>query len=229
MRFVSIIGDSISTFEGLNPEGYDVFYDREMQQENGLTTADDTWWGRVIRALDADLCVNNAWSGSRVTGFGPSAASSGMRTGALHTRDHKPDMVLIYIGCNDFANGVPLESGRKALFFKKDRRYFESAYAAMLSGIKRRYPNAVIVCSTLMRSCVAGYDRWKFPECYGGIEFEKYNQAIRKVCRQENCVLADVAALNMRYETLDGWHPTLEGHELIAHAWLQCLSGSGIL
>ena len=35
MRLVSIVGDSISTFEGFNPPGYAVFYDKEMIEQNG--------------------------------------------------------------------------------------------------------------------------------------------------------------------------------------------------
>ena len=58
MRLVSIVGDSISTFEGFNPPGYAVFYDKEMIERNGLRTVYDTWWAKVNQALHAFLCVN---------------------------------------------------------------------------------------------------------------------------------------------------------------------------
>ena len=35
---ISIMGDSISTFESFNPDGYCVFYDAQMQYVNGLTS-----------------------------------------------------------------------------------------------------------------------------------------------------------------------------------------------
>ena len=39
MKSVSILGDSISTFEGCNPHGYAVFYDKEMQKIRGNEVA----------------------------------------------------------------------------------------------------------------------------------------------------------------------------------------------
>ena len=41
---ISVMGDSISTFESFNPEGYSVFYDIQMQYINDLTSVNDTWW-----------------------------------------------------------------------------------------------------------------------------------------------------------------------------------------
>ncbi len=55
--FVSILGDSISTYSGYNPKGYTVFYDAEMQKRNGLYSAYDTWWAKVNQELRAYLCV----------------------------------------------------------------------------------------------------------------------------------------------------------------------------
>lgn len=67
---ISIMGDSISTFESFNPDGYCVFYDEQMQYINGLTLVNDTWWAQVIQALHGELCVNNSYSGSKVSGEG---------------------------------------------------------------------------------------------------------------------------------------------------------------
>lgn len=67
--FVSILGDSISTYNGFNPHGYAVFYDEEMQKRNGLNSVYDTWWAKVNQELRAYLCVNNSYSGSRVSGM----------------------------------------------------------------------------------------------------------------------------------------------------------------
>lgn len=63
MKSISILGDSISTFEGCSPDGYTVFYDKEMQRVNGLDTMYDTWWAKVIQALHAYLCINNSYNG----------------------------------------------------------------------------------------------------------------------------------------------------------------------
>ena len=60
MKLVSVFGDSISTFNGFNPNGYAVYYDREQQIANGLNSVYDTWWAKVNQALHAFLCVNNS-------------------------------------------------------------------------------------------------------------------------------------------------------------------------
>ena len=229
MRFVSIIGDSISTYEGFNPDGYAVFYDRERQIRNNLSSVYDTWWAKVNQALHAYICVNNSYSGSMVSGFGFPAASSEARTGRLHTSRFFPDIILIYIGFNDYGYGVPVRAEGNWGHTIPNWNCFEDAYSQMLSNIKRCYPYATIVCGTLMRTCIAGNDSWSFPENFAGHAFEEYNQAIRRVCKKENCFLADVAAEYPYYETLDGSHPTKNGHITLSKAWISSLSGLGIL
>ena len=109
MRYVSVIGDSISTYEDFNPSGYAVFYDSQMQKKNNMNSVQDTWWTKVNQSLHAYICVNNSFSGSTVTGSGFPAASSESRTGALHKTNCMPDIILVYIGFNDFAQGVPIK------------------------------------------------------------------------------------------------------------------------
>lgn len=108
MRMVSILGDSISTYEGYNPPDYKVFYQGEMLRKNELTSVYDTWWAQVNQFLGAYLCVNNAYSGSSVTGTLPYSASETKRTWALHTQQYSPNIVLVYIGFNDFGQGAPV-------------------------------------------------------------------------------------------------------------------------
>ena len=55
----SIMGDSISTYEGYNPFLYDVFYTEERAALAGLRSADDTWWMQVIHAFGGELCIIN--------------------------------------------------------------------------------------------------------------------------------------------------------------------------
>ena len=48
-RLFSILGDSISTFEGCNPAGFRVFYEGERREATGVREARDTWWEMCIR------------------------------------------------------------------------------------------------------------------------------------------------------------------------------------
>ncbi len=229
MRKVSIVGDSISTCEGFQPEGYAVFYDRATQAAHGLAGVYDTWWAQVNQALHACLCVNNSYSGSRVTGDCFPSAAAGQRMQCLHNGAGQPDLILIYIGFNDFGSGVRVwRRGWDRLLRRGERPFFD-AYEEMLSQIRRNYPHAAVVCATLMRTAIAGKEGWSFPEDFAGVRLEDYNQAIRAACRRKRCYLADIAALGLRYETLDGSHPTAAGHRTLAGAWRYCLGAAGLL
>lgn len=150
-KMVSILGDSISTFEGFNPKGYCVYYDKVMQSTNGLNSVYDIWWAQVIRELDAYLCVNNSYSGSKVTGKEFPAASCDERIRFLHTEKYMPDIILIYLGFNDFGNGVRTKG--------IDSMSFEYSYDTMLSKIKILYSDSKIICGTLMKSKIRGEEK----------------------------------------------------------------------
>ncbi len=221
---LSILGDSVSTYDGYNPEGYDVFYQGDTISKNGLAGVEDTWWYQVSRFFGMSVCMNNSFSGSRVTGDKFPAASSEERYQKLHNGIKKPDIVLIYLGFNDFGNGVRIQkSGYKDLLTRGEL-FFENAYEIMLKGIKATYPKAYVVCATLMKTRVKDNDEWEFPESYGGVKYGDYNDAIRIACKKQKCYLADLSASTVRYETLDGSHPTVGGHKTISDIWISCLS-----
>ena len=222
MKLVSILGDSVSTFQGYNPRGYSVFYDASMQRVNGLNSVSDTWWDRVITSMNARLCVNNSYSGSRVTGDCFPAAACEERLQNLGTQGEQPDYILIYAGFNDFAGGAELISSL-------DTYGFEDSYDQMLRTIRQNYPSARTVCATLMRTRVRGDHNWQFPEYWAGIGLEDYNNVIRWTAQENRCDLADLARSSVRYETLDGAHPTAQGHREIAENWIRCLADLGIL
>ena len=223
---ISVMGDSISTFESFNPEGYSVFYDSQMQYINGLTSVNDTWWAQVIQVLHGELCVNNSYSGSKVSGEGFPSACSAERCGSLHTPQVSPDIILIYMGFNDFGNGVPIHG--KLFSFKRNPAFFADAYDCMLDRLRKNYPEAKIVYATLMRTAIGASD-WPFPETYAGVLFDDYNNAIRNIGEKENCYLADINLLNLRYETRDGSHPTKLGHTILADAWIRSLEQLDII
>ena len=222
MKLVSILGDSVSTFQGYNPRGYSVFYDASMQRVNGLNSVSDTWWDMVIKSMHARLCVNNSYSGSRVTGDSFPAAACEERLQNLGTQEAHPDYILIYAGFNDFAGGAELISSL-------DTYGFEDSYDQMLRTIRQNYPSARTVCATLMRTRVRGDHNWQFPEYWAGIGLEDYNNVIRWTAQENRCDLADLARSSVRYETLDGAHPTAQGHREIAVNWIKCMADLRIL
>ena len=161
--FVSILGDSISTYSGFNPDGYVVFYDEEMQKRNGLQSVYDTWWAKVNQWVGAYLCVNNSYSGSRVSGLEFPTGHCQERVMHLSTPENTPDLILIYLGFNDFGYGVPISCAPQSNDGRINLMYFEDAYHQMLTGVRYFYPNAKIVCGTLMRTTLEQDKEWNFP------------------------------------------------------------------
>ena len=221
---VSIIGDSISTYSGYNPKGYAVYYDEEMQVCNGLRSVYDTWWAKVNQALSAYLCVNNSYSGSMVSGQGFPAGCCQERIEHLMTTEDSPDLILIYLGLNDWGYGVPVSCAPLSNNGRANMFYFEDAYHHMLTGLRYFYPNAKIICATLMKTTLSQDSLWVFPDRLGGINIDDYNEAIRRAAANCHINIADLAKHNGRYETLDGAHPTAKGHQTIADVWIDCLS-----
>ncbi len=220
--FVSILGDSISTYEGYIPVGYDAYYEVWNCMRNGLKTVDDTWWKRVLDYFGWELCVNNSFSGSRVSGLTFPSANVDTRAKQLHKKDKMPDIILIYIGFNDFGFGA--KNRPRRIREEKDAAYFFDAYRLMLEKIKETYPNAKVICATLLEGYCCDDKTWTMPQIlYGEETFSSYNDSIRLACRRENVSLVDLNATNIRYETLDGTHPTVTGHEQLAKVWIEHL------
>lgn len=212
---ISIMGDSISTFEGFNPPNYHVYYTLTMAKANGLQSVDDTWWKQVIDGLEGELCVNDSYSGSFVVGNGVKPACSQQRCGGLHYRDNTPDIILVYMGTNDRGNRVEIDLDEPDNPLK-----FYGAYRLMLKQIKENYPMAKIVCATVPVAYVRGYEEFKNSENFLQ-DVKEYNEAIKTAVKEENCLIADIALADKRYETLDGCHPTKEGHRTLAKLWLE--------
>lgn len=216
----SILGDSISTLEGFNPKDYNVFYADDNCVKSGVVEAEDTWWDKVIGFFGGELLVNNSWSGSRVTKLRgneqlfPSGCSD-ERTSALHINDVKPDVILVYLGTNDWAFGA--STGKGARVRRNNySEFFDFAYDGMLKKLKKNYPESEIWCCTLCETYISKRPDFQFPHEYAGTHIEEYNQIIRKVVRRRKCKLIDLYSCGTAYDSIDGTHPTSDGMNTIA-------------
>lgn len=214
----SILGDSISTLAGYNPKGYKVFFDESNGEKASVHDMNDTWWGKVIDFFGGELLVNNSWSGSRVTGKSATLFPSGCsneRTSYLHMNGVKPNVIIIYFGFNDWANGVALDDTH--VFEESlDYSYFARAYNKMLENVTSNYPNAEIWCCTLNTTYMSTNQRFKFPYMHGGIHIEEYNREIKQSANNYNCKIADLYKYNTPYDTIDGLHPNADGMNTLA-------------
>lgn len=220
---ISILGDSISTLEGWNPEGYNVFFTETNRIRAKMKDWKDTWWGRVISTLDAELLVNNSWSGSRISHLSESkrqfpSGCSDERTNGLHKGDVMPDIIVIYLGTNDWGYGVPTK--RKRLFGQDDCCFCD-AYRIMLKKLEKNYPKAEILCCTLNATYMSRDSDFIFPYSLGGVHMEAYNEIIRDIAKKEGCKVIDLARYKEPYDSIDGSHPNSEGMKTLASIMLR--------
>lgn len=108
-KTVSILGDSISTFSGV-PNVLNYVY-----PNISVKTQTDTWWQQVIDTLGMELLVNNASGGSRALSdeyFNGTGIRNGNHAAYrdrcinLHNGSKKPDVILVFMGTNDFSYHV---------------------------------------------------------------------------------------------------------------------------
>ena len=234
-RYVSVLGDSISTLKGWNPEGFAVFYEDGRDELAGLQGPQDTWWGKVISYLNGTLLVNGSWSGSMVQGQGYPAAWSPERIAALSCDGIAPDDILVFLGTNDYgwATAAAQACGRSfaapACLNLEDYPEsvagaapagtldgFKDAYATMLHALREAYPQARVWCLTLLPGRVMGTPHPTHAWNLRGINMRAYCDAILEVAEACGCTGLDVAGFGFDYESLEGTHPTNLGMNQIA-------------
>lgn len=229
----SVLGDSISTLDGYNPLGYNLFYFGENCFRSGVREMKDTWWGKVIDFFGGELLVNNSWSGSRVTQLPGSdslfpSGCSDERTGNLHISNVVPDVIIVYLGTNDWANGVPIEFEGCTLLGHEYNDIFVSAYGNMIRKIRSNYPNAEIWCCTLCATFMSSDPSFHFPYKYNGNYINKYNQIIETVANQQNCKLIDLFSYSVPYDSIDGSHPNVNGMNTLATLMIRSIGGKDV-
>lgn len=113
------------------------------------------------------------------------------RTNSLHTNEDKPELIIIYLGTNDWAYGVLVEdySDDFPLPAATIEHYksFEGSYSEMLCKVTRNYPNAEVWCCTLCETVIEGKPSFRFPHTYAGTHIEQYNGVIRRTAQEFGC------------------------------------------
>ena len=228
---LSILGDSISTFEGWIPEGNSVFY-----PQNGMVQdVSRTWWKIVLDETGFALCVNGSSSGSTCRGDSlasdPMIGCSDFRIGQLEGADGKaPDVIIVYMGTNDVVESIPIggNDGTKPV----EEGYvdqFSDAYTLILNKLEERYPMARIYCCTLLPVGDWGTQQPFVPFVNGvGLTSEAYSDQIRTIAQNRGIPVIDlyycgITIDNMSEMTSDGVHLTPEGMRCVAEAVLECI------
>ncbi|WP_182279417.1 SGNH/GDSL hydrolase family protein [Collinsella intestinalis] len=244
-RGFSVLGDSISTLMGWVPEGWRVHYEGEVHVD-GVERPQDTWWGRVIDHFDGHLIANSSFSGSVVEGYGFPAGNSEKRIASLlGARGECPDVVLVYMGINDYGwgggrnqvMGGSLSASARPEDLAGERSVewvvgpdaldrFDAAYRDVLAAIRRLAPSSEIWCLTLCPATSPSEAERCYKYQIRGIELDAYNRAIVRAAREAGAHVADVRAYGIQYDAVDGCHPSALGMRQIADMVIARMEGS---
>ena len=173
-KYVSILGDSISTYKGYNPDG------QAYTEQADLTDVKKTWWGYLLNKLGAKLCVNNSENG--ICCCSNQGAVNLGRHKALHreagqeyinldgsksTFDEviNPDIILVFLGHNDYNSGnkafgtYDLITTRATDY--KDTSNICAGFESLMIGLTYAYPDATVYIMNPIY--VGGADKSKWP------------------------------------------------------------------
>lgn len=230
---VSILGDSISTYDGWIPEGYNVFY----PLSGDVTDVSQTWWKSLIDDTGMELCANNSSSGSTCIGDSrciddPSyGCSDGRLTQMSGNQGRIPDIIIIYMGTNDLLKGIPIgDNDGTRLVEEGNIENFSDAYCLILDKLESYYPTAQIYCCSLAQ---VGDWGTKEPfvtfENHLGLTAADYSDRIRVIAENKGLSVIDlyhcgIEIDNLHKMTTDGVHLTPGGMEYVKNAVLSGLS-----
>lgn len=230
---LSILGDSISTFDGWIPEGFTVFYPFDGE----VTDVSQTWWMQLLDDTGMELCSNNSSAGSTCVGDSlsvddPLYGCSGLRMSLLNGEQGRmPDIIIIFMGTNDLLNDVPIgDNDGTELVEEGVIGNFSDAYCLMLDKLASDYPVAQIYCCTLLPVGDWGTPGQPFVTFVNrlGLTSEDYSRQIQVIAESKGVPVIDlyhcgIEIDNLDVMTTDGAHPTPEGMKCVEQAVLNCI------
>ena len=195
---VSILGDSYSTFQGMNPEGYAPFYPND---KNDVTKVEQTWWSLYIKAMGYELEKNNSWGGTTIcnTGYGGMDATANSFN-ARYELLGNPDIIFVFGGTNDAWARSPIGEYKYADWTKDDCKAFRPALACLLVNLQKKYPKAKVyaILNSELR--------------------EEINESSREVCKHYNVPLIELHDI----EKQNG-HPSISGMKSICEQLIKAI------
>lgn len=230
---LSILGDSLSTYEGWIPEECAFFFPRN----GALTDVSETWWMQLLNDTGMALCSNNSSSGS--TCVGDSLFAGEMKYGCSEDRisllagsgGKMPDVVIVFMGTNDLVNGVPLgDNDGTEMVEEGEIDNFSDAYTLILDKISSEYPAAQVYCCGLHQVGDWGTTQpFVIFTNYLGLTAEDYSKQIQTIAGNKGASYIDlyhcgIEVDNLSQTTSDGVHFTPLGMGYVKEAVLHCLT-----
>ncbi len=231
-KVISILGDSISTYEGYIPaaDGFNLEHVARYPQSNLLTDVNETWWMQVVTKLNAKLGVNESWRSTEIGNIYDVEVNSGYEGTkacmASLTRiqnlgsNGTPDIILFYGGTNDITQRrivgdfstetAPLHVDLTSV--KWDT--VAEAYVTAIMRMQYYYPDAQIIAMLPT-----------YTSNNTNSVIEKYNTVFANICKHYKIPYIDLRNCGITTSHLpDGTHPNAEGMDYITNAVLNAMS-----
>ena len=227
-KTLSILGDSISTYEEWIPDEYVCFF--PMYGE--VSDVDKTWWKMFMDDAAMQFCANSSSAGSTCVGDSlsvddPKFACSNYRIDDLIGKGGAyPDVIIIYMGTNDCLTNVPIGENDGTQFVDEGViENFSDAYTLILDKLESQYPGAQIYCCTLTQIGSWGSGDKPFVTFVNseGLTSEDYSRQIETIASNRGLTAIDlyncgITEKNMHKYVTDGVHLNAEGMKLICDA-----------
>lgn len=149
-----ILGDSYSTFRGFIPEENESYYPnrKECQVKDHRLT----WWYRFAEMMQANLVLNDSWSGATVCYTGRISPEYAYRSSFVNRfrlikesglfNEKKIDTVLIFGGTNDsWLEGTPKGEEMLSGWHEEDLYSSLPAISYLIYSFKEAIPDANII------------------------------------------------------------------------------------
>ena len=206
---VFVLGDSYSTYKGYIPEGYYTYYSDERDEAPIIKGVEKTWWHRFAKKTDANIVVNDSWSGSTICNTMREAfpiESSFINRIDKYIREgffekNKIDRVLILGGTNDCGIKAPLGALKYSSFTAEDLKCILPAFCYLIDRLKDFVEDIVVILNTeyLTEEVIKGFisvcEKYGLKYiCLEGIERENGHPTelgMKQICDQVSKFLAN--------------------------------------
>lgn len=198
VKKVSILGDSYSTFQGVNPDGYAPFYPNDR---NDVTEVEQTWWSLYIKAMGYELDKNDSWGGTTIcnTGYGRRNVASNSFNARVNLLGN-PDIIFVFGGTNDAWANSPIGEYKYSDWTDEDCNAFRPALACLFSKLQAQYPKAKIY--SILNSELK----------------EDINESSREICKHYGIQLIELQDI----EKQNG-HPSIKGMQAICDQLIKAI------
>ena len=216
------------------PADYNVYY----PEHGDIPNASQTWWGQLLTNTGMVLCRNASSANTDVTGNslaldGSAPGCSIRRLVDLRGTDgSSPDVIIIYMGINDFARSRTLGNfTAPGVQTEGEVMVFTDAYELMLQKIKALYPTASIYCCTLLERCDMEGNTGAPAVNLNGDTVADFNTQIKAIAAAYGASVIDFYNCGINYTnlslfTVDGIHPTWIGAGVLGQYATQAVLSS---